>query len=279
MTKIFINKISLGQNFLNNPEVTRRCIEAGELQPADVIFEIGAGKGVLTQALLQSPCRFVHALEIDRRLAPWLDPLQEKEPARFRLSWGDALSVDLRQFFPLPNKVLANIPYNITTDLLWKILVELGPCHLERLILLVQKEAAERLSALPATKERSPLGITLEQMGTVRIIMNVSPGSFSPPPKVWSSLISVNLTKNLNLAASLSWRRLLTAAFAQRRKKLVNNLAVASHDRDKAAEILSQAGIDPMVRAEELNEAQWRALYRELKAALESGRFQFTLCH
>ena len=267
MTNTFNNKISLGQNFLNNPAVARRCLEAGGLNSEDVVLEIGPGQGALTRALLQSPCRFVHALEIDRRLAPWLEPLRAGHPGRFEISWGDALSADLRELFPLPNKVLANIPYNITTELIWKILVELGPRRLERLILLVQKEAADRLNAPPATKGRSPLGITLEQMSAVRTLMKVAPGSFNPPPKVWSALISIDLEENLDLAASPPWRRLLAAAFAQRRKKLANNLAAAGYGKDRIATILSSAGIDPMARAEELTASQWRSLYQEFAAA------------
>ncbi|MDY4033538.1 MAG: 16S rRNA (adenine(1518)-N(6)/adenine(1519)-N(6))-dimethyltransferase RsmA [Pyramidobacter sp.] len=267
MTHTFNNKISLGQNFLNNPAVTRRCLEAGALNPADVVLEVGPGQGALTRAILQSPCRFVHALEIDRRLAPWLEPLRTRHPDRFKISWGDVLSVDLRGLFPLPNKVLANIPYNITTDLIWKILAELGPNRLERLILLVQKEAADRLNAPPATKARSPLGITLEQMGAVRTLMKVSPGSFNPPPKVWSALISIALTKNFDLAASPLWRRLLAAAFAQRRKKLVNNLAAAGCDKSELPAIFAAAGIGLAARAEELTAPQWRALFQEFAAA------------
>ncbi|MST54568.1 ribosomal RNA small subunit methyltransferase A [Pyramidobacter sp. SM-530-WT-4B] len=267
MTHTFNNKISLGQNFLNNPEVTRRCLKEARLNSADVVLEVGPGQGALTRGLLQSPCRFVHAVEIDRRLAPWLEPLQAGQPGRFKIFWGDALVADLRRLLPPPNKVLANIPYNITTDLIWKILVELGPRRLERLILLVQKEAADRLNAPPATKERSPLGITLEQMGAVRTLMKVSPGSFNPPPKVWSALISIDLTKNFGLAASPLWRRLLAAAFAQRRKKLVNNLAAAGCGKERSAAIFAAAGIGLAARAEELTAPQWRALFQELAAA------------
>jgi len=267
MTQTFNNKISLGQNFLNNPEVVRRSLEAGALNSTDVVLEVGPGQGALTRALLQSSCRFVHALEIDRRLAPWLEPLQAGSSDRFEILWDDVLSVDLRRLFPVPTKVLANIPYNITTDLIWKILVELGPSRLERLILLVQKEAADRLGAPPATKERSPLGITLEQMGTVRTLMKVSPGSFSPPPKIWSALISVDLAENFDLAASPRWRQLLAAAFAQRRKKLVNNLAAAGYDKSELSAFLAAAGIGLAARAEELTSSQWRALYHEFAAA------------
>ena len=104
-------------------------------------------------------------------------------------------------------------------------------------------------------------------MSAVRTLMKVAPGSFNPPPKVWSALISIDLEENLDLAASPPWRRLLAAAFAQRRKKLANNLAAAGYGKDRIATILSSAGIDPMARAEELTASQWRALYQEFAAA------------
>ena len=260
----FAHKKSLGQNFLINPEVMRRSLEAGELDADDVVLEIGPGQGALTRSLLSSPCRFVHAVEIDERLAEWLSPLTHEYPGRFQLTWGNALLSDLAGLSPVPTKVLANIPYNITTELIWKILIELAPLGLRRLILLVQKEAAERLRADAGTKDRGPLGVTLEMMGTTAPVMDVSPGSFSPPPKIWSQLLCVDITGERALAADPKWRRLLASAFAQRRKKLVNNLLRAGFQREFIETTLSFAGIEADVRAEELTRAQWLALYRSL---------------
>ncbi len=253
----FIHKTSLGQNFLVNPEVIRRSLEAAQLGPHDVVLEVGPGQGVLSRQILASSCSFLHGLEIDNRLAPWLEELQRSYPQRFRVTWGDAMALDLRSLAPSPNKMVANIPYNITTPLIWKALEELAPLGLQRLVLLIQKEAADRLTAPPRTKERYPLGITLELMGSVHPIMKVSPGSFNPPPKVFSTLVAIEIAGRRDLALNPLWRRMLRAAFSQRRKKLVNNLATAGLSREELEKALGACGISTTARAEELTASQW----------------------
>ncbi len=253
MDRKFEHRKSLGQNFLNNAEVLRRTLMAGDLSEDDVVLEIGSGQGVLTRQILQSPVSFVHALEIDRRLAPWLLPLQELHPGRFTIHWDDALRSDFAAFSPQPNKVIANIPYNITSNLFWKILTELAPAGLVKMVMLIQKEAAERLTAPSSAKERGPLGVTLELMGYTKTIMKVSPGSFTPPPRVWSELICFELRQNHNLAADPEWRRFISACFGQRRKKLINNLKLLGLETGKLTCIFNNLGISPAVRAEELS--------------------------
>lgn len=263
MKNTFAHKISLGQNFLTSPEVPRRAVEAGKLSASDCVLEVGCGQGILTRQLLESPAACVHAVEIDTRLEPWLTPLAQEFGERFRLNWGDAMRFDLARLSPVPNKILANIPYNITSDLIEKCLRELAPLGLERMLLLVQKEAAMRLSAPPRTKDRGPLGITIELMGGMRKIMDVSPGSFNPPPKVWSSLIAVDVTQNVQLAASPDWRRLMSAAFSRRRRKLTSNLAPLC-EKDRLAVLFEALAISLDARAEELTGEQWIKLYTEL---------------
>lgn len=268
-SKQFSHKISLGQNFLTNPRVGELCISSGEITGKDVILEIGPGQGALTRLLLESGAAFVHAIEIDTRLAEWLAPLETEFRQKFRLTWCDALASDLAALSPHPNKVMANIPYNITSELIWKILSELAPHGLDRLILLVQKEAADRLAAPPCTKERCPLGITIELMGGLKTLMKVSPGSFSPPPKVWSSLIMIETKRNASLAQNAEWRAMLKSAFSQRRKKLMNNMMKNGCPREILAETFAENGIREDARAEELTCGQWLALYdavRDLRA-------------
>ena len=260
----FSHKKSLGQNFLINPEVPRRSLAAGELCESDVVLEIGPGQGALTRLLLDSPCQFIHAIEIDRRLEPWLTELENSSNGRLRIVWGDVLAQELNALEPLPNKVLANIPYNITTDLIWKLLIELAPRSLELLVLLVQKEAAERLRAQPCTRQRYPLGVTIEQMGTLKTVMKVSPGSFSPPPKVWSEVISLAIEQKRTLACAQQWRALLAASFSQRRKKLSTNLLSLGYDRADLEQLFTEIGISSQIRAEELTAAQWHDLYSRL---------------
>ncbi len=265
MKREFSHKISLGQNFLGNPLVIQRSVDAGELTVNDTVLEIGSGKGVLTRKILESPARCIHALEIDRRLEPWLVPLENCCPERLKIHWADATEFPLAKLSPAPNKILANIPYNITTPLIWKILTDLAPLGLECLILLVQKEAAERLAAPLCSKNRYPLGITIELMGEIEPLMKVSPGSFYPPPKVWSSLIKINILRRKNLASDEAWRAFIFSAFAQRRKKLINNFIAADYEKDYLESTFDALKIPITVRAEELRAQQWLNLYEILK--------------
>ncbi len=265
MKQKFSHKISLGQNFLVNPKVIRRSVEAGELTGNDVVLEIGSGKGVLTRKILKSPVRFVHALEIDRRLESWLAPLENSYPDRLKIHWADATEFPLSTLSPVPNKVIANIPYNITTPLIWNILTDLAPIGLECLILLVQKEAAERLAAPPCSKKRYPLGVTIEHMGEIKSLMTVSPRSFTPPPKVWSSLIKISVLGRKDLAADEKWRNFIFSAFAQRRKKLINNFIAAGYEKNFLESSFGAQKIPLTARAEELTAQQWMSLYEAFK--------------
>ena len=253
----FVHRTQLGQNFLANGAVIDRAVARAELREDETVLEIGAGQGVLTSALLASPARFVHSFEIDRRLEQWLAPL---ECSRLALHWGDVMSFPLAELDPLPTAVVANIPYHITTPLIWKVLEELAPRGLTRLILLVQKEAAERLCAPPRTKARYPLGVTIEAMGNAETFMKVSPGSFVPPPKVWSALVHIQLVRRHELALNALWRRLLRDAFAQRRKKALNSLEAAGRNKEETARAFQDCSISPNARAEELTTDQWLAL-------------------
>ena len=137
-------------------------------------------------------------------------------------------------------------------------------------MLLVQKEAAERLRAQPCTRQRYPLGVTIEQMGTLKTVMKVSPGSFSPPPKVWSEVISLAIEQKRTLACAQQWRALLAASFSQRRKKLSTNLLSLGYDRADLEQLFTEIGISSQIRAEELTAAQWHELYARLFPAAQS---------
>ncbi len=260
MPTAFFHKKSLGQNFLVSPRVLALGVEAGAIAPGDVLLEIGPGQGALTRLLLASPCRRLHAIEIDERLAPWLEPLEREHGERFNLIWSDALAADLARLSPPPGKVLANIPYSVTSRLIWKLLAELAPRGTRLLVLLVQKEAADRLRARPGSRDRGPLGVALELMGRVEPLTRVPPGAFSPPPKVRSELIRVEIERNAGLAADADWRALLAASFARRRKKLLGNLTAAGRTREEASAALARAGVGENARAEELAAPQWLAL-------------------
>jgi len=261
--KPFRHKKSLGQNFLADRNILRKIVERAAPAPGDVLLEVGAGQGVLTRELLASPCTFLYSMEIDRGLEPFLSDIPLLHPPRFRLIWGDALEADFSLLSPAPDKVVANIPYNITTPLLWKLLETLPSAAY--FLLMVQKEAADRMIAPPATKERYPLGVTLELTGSVRNVLNVPPTAFRPVPAVNSCLLEISLGKeHRELATDVFWRGMLRSGFAQRRKKLLKNLK-AFRDDVPWPEVFADLGIGENSRAEELSGEKWLALYRRAK--------------
>ena len=256
----FTPRTSLGQNFLVNLDIVRRTVERADISEDDVILEIGPGQGVLTREILSSRCRHLHSVEIDRRLEPFLADLTD-EP-RFSLHWGDGVTFDYGKLDPIPTKVVANIPYHVTTPLIWSIMESLAVKGLSYMILMVQKEAADRLVASRNTKERYPLGITVEAMGRAKTFMKVSPGSFRPVPRVSSALVEIELNERKNLPGDELWRKILRTSFSQRRKKLINNLISMGWDKDTLSSWLDIAEIPPSARAEELTVDQWIVLWK-----------------
>ena len=263
--KGFKNKKSLGQNFLVDRNILRHILEQADLCVDDTVLEIGAGQGVLTRELAASPCSFVFSVEIDEGLSEYLRDITLLYPNTFSLLWGDALAVDYSSLSPVPTKVVANIPYNITTPLLWRLLEQLPEAGTGYFLLMVQKEAAERITAPPGTKERYPLGITLELMGKARSVRTVHPQSFRPVPAVESSLLEIRLSgMHATLPKDSLWRNLLRSSFAQRRKKLSNNLR-GFYPSVSWSEAFERTEIHENARAEELTGEQWLALWFFLK--------------
>ena len=264
----FSPRTEIGQNFLVDRNLPRIIVEDAEICPGETVLEIGPGKGVLTKALLDSPCSRLDAVELDRRLAPFLEPYQQNEPQRFFLHWGDAVRFDYSSL-PPPAGVVANIPYHITTPLIWKILEDLAPQGLSRLVLMIQKEAALRLVAPPRSKARYPLGVTLELMGEVRILRFVPPEAFRPVPRVDSALVRIDLKAHRDLPTTASWRELLRRAFGERRKMLRNSLEAlplppACPAYPSWEDRLESLGLPTTSRPEELNGEAWIELWRSL---------------
>lgn len=261
----FSPRTEIGQNFLVDHNLLRCIVEDAAILPGENILEIGPGKGVLTKALLDSPCGRVDAVELDRRLAPFLEPYQQHHAQRFFLHWGDAVRFDYPSL-PNPTGVVANIPYHITTPLIWKLLEDLAPRGLQRMILMVQKEAAERLMAPLRSKTRYPLGVTLELMGTVKILRTVPPEAFRPIPRVDSALVRIDLTAHRDLPTLASWRELLRKAFGERRKMLRNSLGTFPLPlHSPSLEVCLQSACLPATaRPEELEGEAWLRLWRLL---------------
>ena len=255
----------IGQNFLVDRSVLDRIVEAAEISSEDILFEIGSGKGILTKRLLSLDPKLLFSVEMDKRLARFLARLEEN--SKLVLIWGDVLKISLvERLDPIPTKLVANLPYHITTPVLWKILEELVPAGLRKMVIMVQKEAAERIASAKPGKTRSPLGITLERMGEVSWLFDVPPEAFRPSPKVNSSVLSITLRRDLELAGNSFWRGLLRGGFSQRRKTLLNNLKgwLASRGLD-AASVISEIGLKPQVRAEELTLEDWISLEETVK--------------
>ncbi len=256
---------ALGQHFLANQGVLRKIVGVIDPQAGDVVVEIGAGLGVLTAALAEKAGRVV-AIEKDERLIPGL---REAMAANVEVIHGDILRIDLGE---LPKKIgaaalrlVGNIPYSISSPLLFRVLDErkvLSDC-----VFLLQKEVAERVTAGPGSKSYAPLGILLQNEFEARIAFTVAPGSFSPPPKVRSALLTLRRRPSPRHpgAAEEPFRAFLRAAFAERRKMLWKNLA------RRATPAALTAAYDALdlsrnVRAEELPSDTLFALFGALHA-------------
>jgi 16S rRNA (adenine1518-N6/adenine1519-N6)-dimethyltransferase len=255
------------QHWLRSETALERLLEAAELHPQDCILEIGPGTGILTRRLL-AEVQSVVAVEIDRDLCRQLLKRWGKTD-NFLLLQGDILSLDLAAQlanlpdFQNPNKVVANIPYNITGPILEKLLGTItnpAAAPYESIVLLVQKEVAERLTAMPANKAFSALTVRVQYLATVEFIADVPLRAFSPPPKVDSAIVRLR-PRPIFLPANNPkiLEVLVKMGFASRRKMLRNNLK-SLIDSDRLLTLLKQLNIDPQVRAEALSLQDWIAL-------------------
>lgn len=260
-------KKSLGQNFLFDLNLTRRIARAAQPLCEATIVEIGPGPGGLTRALLAEGARKIIAIERDSRCLAALAEIAAHYPGRLDIIEGDALTLDLGALVgeKRPARICANLPYNIATALLVRwIETEPWPPWFDRLILMFQREVAERIVASP--KDRAAYGrlaVLCNWRCATRILFDVSPAAFTPPPKVTSALTelvprSAPLSCDARLLASVT-----QAAFGQRRKMLRQSLKALAGG--EAKELLLRAAIDPALRAEDLEIEQFVALARALK--------------
>lgn len=251
-----------GQNFLTDKNILSLIISRANLQINDYVLEVGTGHGVLTRALLEKNISRLYSIEFDERLRDELEELEKNEKA-LKIFFDDAVKFDYEKLNPFPNKIIANIPYNITTPLIWKLLRFSG---LKYHLYMLQKEAALRIIAPPDTKERYPLGITIEAMGHAVIVKNVSRNCFRPIPNVDSAIVEIVIEKNFELAQDSLWSEMLHKSFSQRRKTLLNNLK-NFHDCDMN-NILETLNIKENIRAEDLTSEEWLKIYKKIKNPL-----------
>ena len=261
-----------GQNFLTDQRIIQRILEALEPESDETIVEIGPGKGALTAPLLERAGTLV-AIEFDQNLIPLLS---EKFSAKenFKLIQSDALATDFCDLIrpATQARIVANLPYNVATAILQR-LIEQRHC-LTELVVMLQKEVVDRITAPPGTAERGYLSVFVQSYCETEKLFEVAPSSFRPAPKVWSSVI--RLTLRSSLAAPVRDEKLLwqvvSAGFAQRRKTMLNNLRhapsplqeiVKSHGG--ASIVLCQAKVDLQRRAETLTLEEWARIARTLE--------------
>ena len=263
------------QHWLRSEKVLFKIVEAANLLKGDRLLEIGPGTGILTQKLLPYAGSLI-AVEIDRDLCQKLSNKfkQAKQAENFLLLSGDILSLDLDELlaeqdpkFQQPNKVVANIPYNITGPILEKLLgtiSEPAAVPYESIVLLLQKELADRLYAKPGHKAFSALSVRVQYLADCELICHVPAKAFYPPPKVDSAVVRLYPRSTIPPADDpRKLETLVKVGFANKRKMLRNNLK-ALVDRDRLTQILEQLEINPQARAENLSVAQWVALSNTL---------------
>ena len=211
----------LGQNFLADPNLLDAIVREAALDLADVVLEVGGGGGALTERLAPRVTR-LHVVEVDERLRDDLEALAEKA-GNVDLVWGDALRVDLGDLAPAPTKMVANLPYSIATPLLIRTISELP--SIQRWVVMVQREIADRLRAEPGNREYGSASVIVQLACEVTLLRTVDPAVFVPRPRVGSALLELRRTRP---APAERLARVVRAAFAHRRKAMARSLELAA---------------------------------------------------
>lgn len=285
-------KYRLGQNFLVQDHVIEKIVQLAEVQPTDVVVEVGPGLGTLTVALLDN-ARAVCSLEADSELEQVLAvTCKEPHPDSFALVMGDALAITPQKLAeaystlpaviqsvlpvaPMPTKFVSNLPYQVAATLILKFFQELP--SLERAVVMVQAEVADRIAAKPSTKAYGAYTAKLSLFAQVTGRFEVGPGNFMPPPRVNSAVVRLDRTKARNPVTSkllseeelLHTMRVIDAAFAQRRKTIRNSMSASGFDKDKLDQAFLATGIAPTVRAEVLTSQDFICLAAALEPLSE----------
>lgn len=255
-------KKSLGQNFLYDENVLARLVEAADLGPQDEVLEIGPGLGSLTRQLAITAKRVV-AVELDGRFIPVLEN-ELADLDNVEIVQGDILEQDPAALFEGPYEVAANVPYYITGAILRHLLS--GSHKPSSMVLTVQKEVAERLTAVPP--HMSLLAVSVQYYGRVERVTTIKAGAFWPRPDVDSAVIKIAVRPQGTFAAAqeAAFFRLVRAGFSQKRKQLQKNLRQLGMDRTAIAAALEEAGVDGTRRAETLTLDEWLALVKAFDA-------------
>lgn len=250
---------SLGQHFLSDTRILERIVDALAPTASDTVVEIGPGRGALTE-ILKARAGKVVAIEYDRALAAMLR--EQYAGSNVAIVEADVLSLDLHATAGGPFLIAGNVPYYITTPILFQALQR---PRAERAVFLVQKEVAERMSAKPGSKTYGALSVNLQALATSEMIARVPPGAFRPPPKVDSAIVRVIPRADPAVTADeeAPFSTFVQAVFGMRRKQMQRVIrAVRNIDAGAAKEMLEKLGIDPSLRPESLTPAQFAAVFR-----------------
>jgi len=252
---------ALGQNFILDRQLLARIADVPGQLDGQTVYEVGPGPGGLTNALLESGANVV-AVERDRRCIPALAELQARYPDKLRVLDADALSIDERAEAGDGAHIVSNLPYNVGTALLLRWLCGPWPPWWRSLTLMFQREVAERIVAVPGSKDYGRLSILSQWRSDARIVMNVHRSAFVPPPKVMSAVVHIVPREMPEGVKPAVLERLTEAAFGQRRKMLRSSLK----ELPGALEALQALGIDSARRAETVSVPEFVAIARELSA-------------
>lgn len=237
-----------GQHFLLDLNLTRRIARAAAPLHDGTVIEVGPGPGGLTRALLLEGAGHVVAVEVDPRAIEALRDLQAAAAGRLEIIQGDALSIDMATLGPAPRRIVANLPYNVSTALLVRWLHAAD--DIADMVLMFQKEVVDRLAGTPRSKDYGRLSVLAQHVCEVRRLFDVPPSAFVPPPKVTSSVVRLTPRPADRRLVDLSrLEKVTAAAFGQRRKMLRGSLLGLFPD---PATVLEQLGLSPRARAEEL---------------------------
>jgi 16S rRNA (adenine1518-N6/adenine1519-N6)-dimethyltransferase len=243
-------KKSLGQNFLLDLNLTARIARAGGPLDGVTVVEVGPGPGGLTRALLAEGARRVIAIERDDRAVAALEEIAARYPGRIEIVPGDALEFDARATLGHERaRVIANLPYNIATALLIGWLTGSWPPWFDMLVLMFQREVAERIAAAPGGKSYGRLAVLANWRCETKIMFDVAPTAFVPPPKVTSSVVRLIPRERPPACKAEALQKVTAAAFGQRRKMLRQSLRSLGVD---PLALLAEASIEPTARAEEI---------------------------
>ncbi|MDX2095080.1 MAG: 16S rRNA (adenine(1518)-N(6)/adenine(1519)-N(6))-dimethyltransferase RsmA [Alphaproteobacteria bacterium] len=258
-------KKSLGQHFLLDTNLLEKIVRASGAISGSHVIEIGPGPGGLTRAILNAGPRHLTAIEKDARCIAALAPLRAAYPETFTLHEADALAVDLSQLGDAPRMVIANLPYNVGTQLIIDWLqqaAQQGPQALSGFTVMLQKEVAERMVAQVGDAAYGRLSVLMQQLTDAAILFEVPASAFTPPPKVTSAILRARILERPREEVPLKLlERVVAAAFNHRRKMLRQSLKSLGVE---AVALCEKAGIDPTLRAEACDLPMFARLARAL---------------